>query len=33
MAGAVMASLPVLVLYIVLQKQFVQGIAMTGVKG
>jgi multiple sugar transport system permease protein len=33
MAGAVIASLPMLVLYIVLQKQFVQGIAMTGLKG
>lgn len=33
MVGAVMASLPVLVLYIVPHKQFVQGIAMTGVKG
>jgi multiple sugar transport system permease protein len=32
-AGAVMASLPMLALYIVLQKQFVQGIAMTGLKG
>jgi len=32
-AGAVMASLPMLVLFIVLQKQFVQGIALTGVKG
>ncbi len=33
MAGAVMASLPMLALFIALQKQFVQGIAMTGVKG
>ena len=33
MAGAVIASLPMLVLYIALQKQFVQGIAMTGLKG
>jgi len=33
MAGAVIASLPMLVLYIALQKQFVQGIAMSGLKG
>jgi multiple sugar transport system permease protein len=32
-AGAVMASLPMLLIYIALQKQFVQGIAMTGIKG
>jgi multiple sugar transport system permease protein len=32
MAGAVIASLPMLVLYIALQKQFVQGIAMAGLK-
>ena len=32
-AGAVMASLPMLIIYILLQKQFVQGIAMTGIKG
>jgi multiple sugar transport system permease protein len=32
-AGAVMASLPMLALFIALQKQFVQGIALTGVKG
>jgi len=32
-AGAVLASLPMLIIYILMQKQFVQGIAMTGVKG
>ncbi|GAC1394977.1 MAG: carbohydrate ABC transporter permease [Chloroflexota bacterium] len=32
-AGAVMASLPMLIIYIVLQKHFVQGIAMSGIKG
>lgn len=32
-AGAVMTSVPMLVLFIALQKQFVQGIALTGVKG
>jgi ABC-type glycerol-3-phosphate transport system permease component len=29
----VRASLPMLLLYLILQKQFVQGIAMAGVKG
>ncbi|WP_018525421.1 carbohydrate ABC transporter permease [Alkalispirochaeta alkalica] len=33
MAGAVMATLPVIVLFISLQRYFVQGIALTGVKG
>jgi len=28
-----LASLPMLIIYILMQKQFVQGIAMTGVKG
>lgn len=33
MAGAVMATLPVIVMFVVLQRYFVQGIALTGVKG
>ena len=33
MAGAVMAFLPLLVLIIVFQKQFIDGIAMSGIKG
>lgn len=33
MAGSLMASIPMLVLYIILQRQFVQGIALSGVKG
>lgn len=32
MAGAVLAMLPMIVLYIVFQKQFVEGIALTGTK-
>ena len=33
MAGSVLAFLPPFVLYIFLQKQFVEGIAPSGVKG
>lgn len=33
MAGAVITTLPVIIVYLVAQKQFVQGIASTGVKG
>ncbi|WP_087569788.1 MULTISPECIES: carbohydrate ABC transporter permease [Paenibacillus] len=33
MAGALIAILPILVLFLLLQKYFVQGIAFTGVKG
>ncbi|MFD0961606.1 carbohydrate ABC transporter permease [Paenibacillus chungangensis] len=33
MAGAVITTLPVVVIYLVAQKQFVQGIASTGMKG
>ena len=33
MAGSVLASLPVIVLFVVLQRQFIQGIAFTGIKG
>jgi len=32
MAGAVMATIPVIVLFVLLQRYFVQGIALTGVK-
>ena len=33
MAGSVVASLPMLVLYLLLQRHFVQGIALSGTKG
>lgn len=33
MAGAVMAVLPLLILFIIFQKQFIEGIAMSGIKG
>ena len=33
MAGSVLATLPVLVIFLVLQRHFVQGIALTGLKG
>jgi multiple sugar transport system permease protein len=33
MAGAVMALLPVLIVYVSAQQQFVEGIALTGIKG
>ena len=33
MAGAFLASLPMLLVFIVLQRQFIQGIAFTGTKG
>lgn len=33
MAGSLLASLPVIAVFIVLQRQFVQGIAFTGTKG
>lgn len=33
MAGALIATLPVLLLFFVLQKQFVEGITLTGMKG
>ncbi|WP_147675150.1 carbohydrate ABC transporter permease [Numidum massiliense] len=33
MAGALMASLPMIVIFIVLQRYFIEGIALTGVKG
>ena len=33
MAGAMMAILPLLILFAVFQKQFIEGIALTGIKG
>jgi multiple sugar transport system permease protein len=33
MAGALIATLPVLLLFFILQKQFVEGITLTGMKG
>jgi multiple sugar transport system permease protein len=33
MTAALLASLPTLVLFIIFQKQFVRGIALTGMKG
>lgn len=33
MTGALIATLPVLILFFILQKQFVQGITLTGMKG
>lgn len=33
MAGALMASLPMIVIFVVLQRYFIEGIALTGVKG
>lgn len=33
MAGATLAMIPMLVLYLVFQKQFIEGIALTGTKG
>ncbi|MEV6635644.1 carbohydrate ABC transporter permease [Actinoplanes sp. NPDC051470] len=33
MAGSLLASLPVIVVFVFLQRQFIQGIAQTGIKG
>ncbi len=33
MAGATIALLPVIILYLLLQKQFIEGVALSGVKG
>jgi ABC-type glycerol-3-phosphate transport system permease component len=33
MAAALVISLPTLILFIIFQKQFVRGIALTGMKG
>jgi len=33
MAGAVIATVPVLVVYFLIQKEFTEGISMTGLKG
>ena len=33
MAGSFLAMLPMVILYVILQKQFIEGIALTGTKG
>lgn len=33
MAGAVLAIIPMIILFMAFQKQFIEGIATTGVKG
>ncbi len=33
MAGATIALLPIIILYLILQKQFIEGVALSGVKG
>ena len=33
MAGAVLSILPIVILFIIFQKQFIEGVASTGVKG
>lgn len=33
MVGAMIAILPILILFLIFQKQFVEGIATTGIKG
>jgi multiple sugar transport system permease protein len=33
MAGSWLASLPVIAVFVFLQRQFIQGIAQTGIKG
>jgi multiple sugar transport system permease protein len=33
MAGALLATLPVIVVFVILQKQVIEGIALTGTKG
>ncbi|WP_078060037.1 carbohydrate ABC transporter permease [Gracilibacillus timonensis] len=33
MAGAVISILPLIILYLILQRHFIEGIALTGVKG
>jgi ABC-type glycerol-3-phosphate transport system permease component len=33
MAAATVASLPVMLVFLIFQKQFIQGVAMTGLKG
>ena len=33
MAGAVLATLPPIIIFVVLQRYFVQGVSMTGIKG
>jgi len=33
MAGATLAMVPMMVIYLVFQRQFIEGIALTGLKG
>ena len=33
MAGALLSALPVIVVFVILQRQFVEGVASTGIKG
>ena len=33
MAGAVMAVIPLLIVFIIFQNQFIEGVATTGIKG
>ena len=33
MAGAVMAVLPIIILFFIFQKQFIEGVAQSGIKG
>ena len=33
MAASVMATLPIIILYVLVQRQFIEGIAGTGIKG
>jgi multiple sugar transport system permease protein len=33
MAGALLSALPVIAVFVVLQRQFVEGVASTGIKG
>jgi multiple sugar transport system permease protein len=33
MAGSTLAMIPMLVLYLIFQRQFIEGIALTGTKG
>lgn len=33
MAGAVMAVIPIIVLFFIFQKQFIEGVAQSGIKG
>jgi ABC-type glycerol-3-phosphate transport system permease component len=33
LAGALLSALPVIVVFVILQRQFVEGVASTGIKG